>query len=157
MTIVLYVLALIGLFFSLIKSKDKTKKALKKAWKAFERILPQFLVILIIIGLMLSILNAEQISKLIGSGSGAAGVIAASFIGSITLIPAFVAFPLAAALLESGAGYMQIAAFVSTLMIVGIITIPLEIKYFGRKVTIIRNSIGYIFSIIVAIIIGLAM
>ena len=157
MTIVLYVLALTGLIFSLIKSKDKTKKALKKAWKAFERILPQFLVIIIIIGLMLSILNAEQISKLIGSGSGAAGVIAASIIGSITLIPAFVAFPLAAALLESGAGYMQIAAFVSTLMIVGIITMPLEIKYFGRKVTIIRNIIGYIFSIIVAMIIGLAM
>jgi hypothetical protein len=43
----------------------------------------------------------------------------AGLVGSITLIPAFVAFPLAAALLHNGAGIMQIAVFVSTLMMVG--------------------------------------
>lgn len=45
-------------------------------------------------------------------------------IGSITLIPGFVAVPLAAALLKNGAGYMQIATFVSTLMMEMISVIP---------------------------------
>ena len=35
-------------------------------------------------------------------------------------------------------------------MMVGIITIPVEIEYFGKKVTIIRNLLAFIFSFIVA-------
>ena len=76
---------------------------------------------------MLSILAPEQILKVLGSESGWYGTLIATAIGSITLVPIFVAFPLATALLRSGAGYMQIADFVSTLMIVEIVTIPMAI------------------------------
>ncbi|MHB1152495.1 MAG: permease [Eubacteriales bacterium] len=154
MTYVFYSLAVIGLIASLIKSKEKTMMALKKAWKSFENILPQLLSIFIIIGVMLAVLTPDQISMILGSKSGWWGVMAAAFIGAVTLIPGFVAFPLAAALLHSGAGYMQIAAFVSALMMVGIITIPVEVSYFGKKTTILRNSIAFIFSLIVAAVMG---
>jgi Pyruvate/2-oxoacid:ferredoxin oxidoreductase delta subunit len=127
------------------------------AWKSFENILPQFLSILIIIGMMLAILTPEQISKLLGSESGWYGVLIAAVIGSITLIPGFVAFPLAAALLKSGAGYMQIAAFISTLMMVGIVTMPVEISYFGKKATIVRNVAAFGFSFIVALVMGVSL
>lgn len=157
MTITFYALALVGLALSFWKSREKTKMALKKAWKAFENILPQLSAILIIIGITLAVLSPEQISKIIGEESGWIGVFIAATIGSITLIPAFVAFPLAAALLQNGAGYMQIAAFVSTLMMVGIVTIPLEKKYFGMKATIARNSAAFIFSILVAFVMGVAL
>ncbi len=70
MTIALYVIAFAALLASLIKSKEKTGLALKKAWKAFENILPQFLSILLIIGMMLAILTPEQISRFIGKESG---------------------------------------------------------------------------------------
>jgi uncharacterized membrane protein YraQ (UPF0718 family) len=81
----------------------------------------------------------------------------AAVVGAITLIPGFVAFPTARMLIESGAGYMQIGAFVSTLMMVGVVTIPVEIKYFGKKITILRNILAFIFSFIVAFIIGVVM
>jgi hypothetical protein len=61
---------------------------------------------------------------------------------------------MAALLLNSGAGYMQIAVFVSTLMMVGVVTLPVEIKYFGKKVTFLRNLIAFLFSFFVAYIIG---
>lgn len=154
MTITFYALALAGLTISFFKSKEKTILALRKAWKSFENLLPQLLAILIIIGVMLAVLTPEQISKLLGSESGWFGVLAASAIGSITLIPAFIAFPLAAALLQNGAGYMQIAAFVSTLMMVGIVTMPIEKQYFGRKATFTRNISAFIFSLFVALIMG---
>jgi uncharacterized membrane protein YraQ (UPF0718 family) len=153
-TIILYVVTAILLILSLVKSKEKTKLALKKAWKAFENILPQFLSILIIIGIVLSILDAETISNLIGKDSGWIGMIILGVVGAITLVPGFIAFPLAASLLRSGAGYMQIAAFISTLMMVGVVTMPLEIKYFGKKMTFIRNGLAFIFSFGIAIVIG---
>lgn len=156
-TIALYVIAILALIASFIKSKEQTKLVLKKAWKSFENILPQFLTILVIIGIMLAILSPEQISHMIGNESGWIGVLMASIIGAITLIPGFVAFPLAAALLKGGAGYMQIAAFISTLMMVGIVTMPVEIKYFGEKATIIRNTEAFVFSLAVAYVMGVFM
>ena len=56
-------------------------------------------------------------------------MVIAAVVGCITLIPGFVAFPLAASLVKAGAGYGQIAMFVSTLMMVGVATFPLEDVY----------------------------
>ena len=156
-TYIIYGLAVIGLSVSFFKDRQKTKMALTKAWKSFENILPQFLAILVIIGIIFAILSPSTIQVLLGSNSGFLGVIGASLIGAITLIPGFVAFPLAAALLNSGAGYMQITAFVASLMMVGIITLPLEIKTFGKKAAVIRNVSAYAFSLIAALIIGVIL
>ena len=116
--------------------------------------MPQFLAIIFIIGMMLSIVSPQQITQLIGKESGWIGVIVAAVIGAVTLIPGFVAFPLVAALLHSGAGYMQVAAFVSTLMMVGVVTIPLEISYFGNRAAWMRNAMAFVFSLIVAAVVG---
>lgn len=154
---IFYGLAFVLLTISFLKDKDKSVKALKKAWKSFENILPEFLVVILMVGFLLAILNTQTISKIIGAESGWYGTLIAAIIGSLTLIPGFVAFPTAALLLENGAGYMQIAAFVSTLMMVGIITLPIEIKYFSKKAAILRNSMAFVFSIFVAILIGLVV
>lgn len=153
-SISMYSLAIGLTVFSWFKNQKKTKVALKKAWKSFENILPQLSAILLLIGFVLAFLSPSTISYFIGADSGNSGIFLAALLGSVTLIPGFVAFPLAAALLESGAGYMQIGAFVSTLMMVGIVTLPMEISYFGKKAALIRNSLAFVFSILVAFVIG---
>ena len=156
-TYILYALAIIGLAISFFKDRKKTKAALMKAWKAFENILPQLLTVFLILAFALAIFKPETIQTLLGSESGFLGILGAALIGSVTLMPGFVAFPLAAALLKSGAGYMQLAAFVSTLMMVGIITIPVEKKTFGMKATIARNASAFVFSLVVAVVMGVAL
>ena len=153
-TYIFYGLAVIGLAVSFFKNRKKTLLALKKAWKAFENILPQFLVVLLVVGVMLAVLNPQVISKLIGAESGWYGTVIAAVIGAVTLIPAFVAFPMAGMLLNAGAGLMQIGAFVSSLMMVGVVTMPVEMKYFGKKLTIFRNLLAFLFSFVVALIIN---
>lgn len=156
-TYILYGVTVLLLSISFFKDKQKTRLSLKKAWKAFENILPQFLVVILLVGVLLAVLNADVISKMIGSDSGWLGVALAALVGAVTLIPGFVAFPMAAMLLQGGAGYMQIGAFVSALMMVGVVTMPIEIKYFGLKLTIWRNALAFVFSFLVAYIIGLAV
>ena len=107
MTEIFYAAAIILLIVSFIKDKAKTKKALIKAWKVFERILPEFLVVVLLVGVLMAALDTETISKIIGADSGWIGVVLAAVVGSITLIPGFIAFPTAALLLQGGAGYMQ--------------------------------------------------
>ena len=153
----LYLLAVILLMVSYKRDKKKTKMALKKAWKSFENIMPQFLTILVFLGLVLALLSPDIISHLLGQKAGWQGIIIASIIGSITLIPGFIAFPVAAILLKNGAGFAQVAVFVSTLMMVGIVTLPLEIKCIGKKISIMRNMFAYLFSFIVALVIGVVL
>lgn len=112
---------------------------------------------LAIVGLVLTFLSPTTVAGLIGAGTRFVGMIITSLIGAVTLIPGFVAFPLAKSLLERGAGIAQIAVFVSTLMMVGFVTAPLEIRYFGRKVTLLRNGLAYLYSFIVAFIIGVVV
>ena len=157
MTKIFYLVSIIALIISFFKSKEKTKQALKKTWKSFENILPQILAVILIIGMVLTILTPEQIAKVLGGESGIYGVIIAAVIGAITLIPGFVAFPLAAALLHSGGGIAQIAAFVSTLMMVGLVTMPIESEYFGKKITFWRNGLAFIFSLVIAGIMGMVI
>jgi uncharacterized membrane protein YraQ (UPF0718 family) len=156
-TIIFYSVALGLLIFSFLKDREKTKLALKKAWKSFENIMSQMLGMIGSIGVILAFLSAEVISKIIGQSSGWIGVALAAIVGSITLIPAFVAFPLASILLHNGAGYMQLSAFVSTLTMVGVLTLPLEIKFFGKKFTIMRNLLAFGLSFVVAFVMGIVM
>ncbi|WP_084757907.1 permease [Defluviitalea phaphyphila] len=149
-----YAVMIILLIISFLKDKQKTKKALKKAWKSFDNILPQILGITMLVGILLAVFNTEFVSSIIGEESGWFGIILSAIVGAITLIPGFVAFPMSDMLLKNGAGYMQIGAFISTLMMVGIVTIPVEIKYFGKKLTVARNILAFIFSFLVAYIIG---
>ena len=155
--LVFYLLALGLLVFSLTKDRGKTMEALRKAWKSFENILPQFLSIIVLVSLLLAAINPETISGLIGKSSGWFGVFIASVVGSVTLIPGLLAFPTAALLLQGGAGYMQLGAFISTLMMVGVVTLPVEMSVFNRKTALMRNLLAYVFSLFVALVIGAVM
>ena len=156
-TLVLYIAAIALFSLSAIKDRKKTKMALLKGIKALEGILPQLLVVLVAVALILAIFNAETISRFLGTGSSWIGVIIAALVGAITLIPGFVAFPAAGELLRSGAGTLQIAAFVSSLMMVGVITLPMEIKYFGKRAAIARNVIAFVFSFVAALFVAWAV
>lgn len=153
-SIILYSLSFLLLLISFFKSKDKTLKAIKIASKAFENIMPQFLGIIITIGILLAFLNPATISKIIGSSSGFLGVFISAILGSITMMPTFVAFSTGNTLLLNGAGYSQVAALISTLTMVGIITFNLESKFIGKKGAFFRNLTAFIFAFIVALFIG---
>ena len=154
-SIILYSISILLFVASLSKDKTKTKKAVISALKSFENIMPQFLTIIILVGFILSILDTKTISSIIGNESGFFGVALSSIIGSITMMPTFVAFSTSEALLESGAGYPQVAALVSTLTMVGIMTFSLESQYIGKKAALFRNLIAFVFSFIVALFVGM--
>ncbi|SRR4030042_333783 len=147
-------IAFIWLIFSLIKDKNKTKESLKIALRTFIKILPMIIIIIIFIGFLLGFLPPDMISRIIGEQAGVLGILITAVLGSILFIPALISFPLAASLLNSGASIMSVAAFITTLTMVGIMTLPLEIKEMGKKITMLRNVFSFIFAIIIALIIG---
>jgi uncharacterized membrane protein YraQ (UPF0718 family) len=151
----LYLLVGVGLAISFIASREKTFRALKIAAKRFLTILPAFLTMLILVSVVLYLLPDEVIATYLGIDDRFVGTFFASLLGSITLMPGFIAFPLCGILLAKGVPYMVLSAFTTTLMMVGVLTYPVESAYLGAKVTVIRNALGLLTALVVAAATGL--
>ncbi|MCR4427245.1 MAG: permease [Firmicutes bacterium] len=156
-TKVLYVVSAFFLAVSLWRDKDRTWLALMKALKAFLTLLPDLSVVLGLVGLILTFLSPDFVAGLIGAETGLFGMLITSVVGAVTLMPGFVAFPLAKSLLDRGAGIMQVTVFVSTLMMVGFVTAPLETRYFNKRITLLRNGLAYLFSFAAAAVVGMVV
>ncbi len=142
------------LLLSFLFDCSKTIKALFMAYKRFIFISPSFLAMLIFVSILLFIFPQEKIIMYLSYGNYTVNIILAALVGSITVMPGFVAFPLAGILKNSGISFTIIAAFTTTLMMVGTLTFPVEATYLGKKVTLIRNAISFIIALIIALLIG---
>lgn len=141
------------LILSLIKNKEKTISALRIALKKFTSILSIFLLVMAGFALIVTFVPTELLQKYIGIESGIKGIALSLGLGSISVMPGFVAFPLCAALKGKGISYYIIAAFSLSLMNVGIVTFPIEKKFLGLSVALLRNLIALIVCIIAVIIV----
>jgi len=155
MQYLIYIVAGLALVISLIASRQKTLQALKIAARRFVNILPAFLIVLILVSIVLFLMPEKVITSYLGSENKFFAVLFASFFGSITLMHGFITFPLCGILLKKGVLYMVLSAFSTTLMLVGVVTYPVEKSYFGTKVTIIRNVICFFIALVIAVITGI--
>ncbi len=151
---ILYIITGLTLFISLMTNRQKTFAALKIAYKKMMGIIPAFLSMLILISIVLYFVPDHVIIHYLGKNDLFGGVVLAALFGSVTLMPGFITFPLCGILLEKGVSYTVLSAFTTTLMMVGILTFPIEKEYFGTKVTVIRNAISLMIALIVALSIG---
>ncbi len=154
---VLILLTLISVVYSWFANKEKTKQGLRTGLMMFLNILPIILVVIALLSVTLYFLPNEIIVHYFGKSAGFFSYVMAAIIGSIVLIPGFIAYPLAGMLLKNGVSYPVVAIFITTLLMVNVITLPLEAKYFGLKVAVLRNSLCFIGAIIIGFIISLIM
>jgi len=147
-------MALAALIVAFATDREKAKLSLKMSAKAFMRITPAILIMTLLIGLTLGFLTSGDISRFIGDQSGIGGVLLIGAVGALLHIPALIAFPLGGSLLDNGASVTAVAAFITTLTMVGIITLPIEIKELGRKMALLRNGLSFIVAIVIAFIMG---
>jgi uncharacterized membrane protein YraQ (UPF0718 family) len=136
---------------SLIASRKKTLRALRIGLRRFLNLVPRFAVMLIFVSLALFFISDEVIIKYLGVENKYLGLMTASFMGSVTIMPGSITFPLAGILLTKEVPYMVLAGFTTTLMMVGVLTYPVEKAFLGSKVTIIRNVISFFIALCIAI------
>jgi len=113
--------------------------------------------IIFIIGIVLTFIPPESIKSVLGSENTALATLVAAVAGSVTLIPAFVAFPLVGSFVDVGASIVPAVAFLTTLTMVGIVTFPLEKKEFGFKFALIRNVLSFVMALIIAAAMGVLL
>jgi len=143
------------LALSFFADRGKTLLGLKKGTKMFLNIVPALLTVLILVSVFLNVVPTHLLTAWLGQGTGWTGIVSAALLGSVSLIPGFIAFPLGAILVRSGVSYQVIAVFVTTLMMVGVLTLPLEAKYFGWRVSILRNLLSFFGALLIGLLMGI--
>lgn len=151
--IVIYGLAVSLTIASAVFNIDKTKQGIKKGFKAFIRLMPVLIPLFMFVGILMTLVNPNLISRMLGEESGLLGVIMGLIVGSVTFMPPFVAFPLGRELLDSGAAYPQVAGFLVTLMSVGVVYFAAESIFFSKKAALVRNLISFAGAIVVVLIV----
>jgi uncharacterized membrane protein YraQ (UPF0718 family) len=151
----LYIVTAVLVLVSFFADRGKTLAGIKTGIKKLRKILPNYLKLLILIAVVLFFAE-ELIVTWLGQENGAMGLLAGMLMGSITMMPGFIAYPLSGILVDRGVMYMAVAGFVTTLMMVGVLTYPVEKEYMGAKATIIRNIVSFVIAGIIALAIGVA-
>ena len=91
-------------------------------------------------------------TRTLGGEVSALHVVIAAVAGTVAMIPNIIGIPLIASLVDSGASYTTAAAFLTTLLMVGFITMPMEIRELGLRFALLRAGLSLIAVIGIALV-----
>jgi len=148
----IYLIVALGLMaISFIKEKQRTKEALKATFKILYTILPVLIFVFVLMGLIQAYVSRETIAAILGKETGVMGILYAELVGSVVLFLPSAVFPFGGYLHDNGAAYGPIAGFVFTAILIGVTTLPLELKLLGKRFTIARNIFTFVIAFFLAL------
>jgi len=155
-TVILIGMTALAYALSLAASRTRTRAALRIGWRSLLGILPGLLGMVGAVGLVLALLPPDALSRLFRQ-SGPGGFLLIALTGSLVSMPAPVAFPLAGTLVRLGASLASVAAFITTLTMVGVVSAPLEIQHFGARFTLARQSLSFLLALAIGMLMGMVL
>jgi uncharacterized membrane protein YraQ (UPF0718 family) len=153
--LILYIITAVLLVMSAAASPGKTGRALQIALSRFLGIVPAFAVMLVLVAVALYLVPNDLMVKILARENKWVAMASATGLGSVSIMPGFIAFPLCGILRDKGALYMVLSAFSTTLMLVGVASFPMEKAYLGARLALLRNLAGLGIAIAVALATGL--
>ena len=154
--------ALVGIVLALLalsawKSRPKTNKALKIGAKQFWNVLPFFVAVFGLIGLLEVLLTPKMVQAWLGSGSGLLAPLYAAIFGGMATGPPAAVFPLGQYLLSQHASVAAVSTLLIAWVAVGTVTLPAEIRFFGARFALSRWALAFVLSIALGLTMGVFM
>ena len=112
---------------------------------------PLLIAAFVVAGLVQVMISQEMIDRWLGSGSGWRGIMLACLGGALIPGGPYVYYPIAGALLQSGAGLGVLVSFITAKNLWSVSRLPYEFAILGTQLTLIR----FIITLIVPPILGL--
>jgi len=116
-------------------------------WVAF----PSILGVILLISLMLAVIP-KTFYILIFSKNIWLDIIIGGIAGSISAGNPITSYIIGGELLSQGVNLLVVTIFIVTWVTVGLIQLPAEIMFFGKKFAIYRNLLSFLFAIVVSLI-----
>ena len=154
-TIIIGVIAIALFIVAYLKGGGEHILGLKEAGNILLQILPLLIFAFIIAGIIKVLIPTEMISKWVGAESGFRGIMIGTVVGGLTPGGPYTAMPIAAGLLQAGAGIGTMVAFMTGWSLWAFTRLPLEIGIMGWKFTGIRLACTFFFPVVAGLIANL--
>ncbi len=125
-------------------------KSFHKALKSFANMVPVLIGVVLLIGLFRVYITPAMISSVF-TGEIFQDTVVGSVVGSISAGNPITSYIIGGELLKEGVSLFAVTAFVTAWVTVGVIQMPAEASALGKRFSFLRNSLGFLFSIMVAI------
>jgi uncharacterized membrane protein YraQ (UPF0718 family) len=112
--------------------------------------LPILFGVILLIGLFKVYISSSFISSVF-TGELFRDTFLGSIIGSISAGNPITSYIIGGELLKEGVSLFAVTAFITAWVTVGVIQMPVEASVLGKRFSILRNGLGFLFSLIVAI------
>jgi hypothetical protein len=116
------------------------------------RELPLLLAAFLIAGMVQTLVTKKMVKRWLGASSGWRGILLACLGGALIPGGPYVYYPIAAALMHSGAGLGVLIAFVTAKNLWSVSRLPLEFALLGSNLTLARYSLTFIIPPILGIV-----
>lgn len=104
-------------------------------------VIPLLLAAFLLAGLVRTLVSREVVERWLGSSSGWRGIILACLGGALLPGGPYVYYPIAGAMLQSGAGLGVLMAFITAKNLWSVPRLPYEFAFLGTRLTLIRYGL----------------
>ena len=133
------------------RNLNGNKQAFFNTTRAFKKSLPILMGVLMLLALA-DALIPKQTYRLIFSGNWFFDPLMGAVLGSISGGNALTSYIIGGELRHQGVSMMAITAFIVSWVTVGIIQLPAEAVMLGKRFAIVRNTVSFCTSILIAIV-----
>lgn len=129
--------------------KSDIKKAFKKTFGTIKTALPMIVGVLLLISLVNSLFQGEYVKLF--TGNYLLDPLLGAMLGSVSFGIPITSYVAGGELLKEGVSLLAVTAFVLAWTTVGVMMLPIEIRAFGRKFALLRNSLNFVSAIVIAV------
>lgn len=147
-TIVMGVIAGGLVLYAYLQGEGKHVAGLSAAAKMTVEILPLLVFALIVAGMVPILLDKAMVARWVGQESGLRGILIGTVAGCLSPGGPFVALPVAAGLMRSGASVGTLVAYVTSWSVLGFSRWPLEVGILGWRFVAIRVTCSFLLPLI---------
>jgi len=128
----------------------KLKSALKNAAKTLYVISPMLLAVIGLVGLFKTFVTPQMLHTLF-NGNGLHDMLMGVGFGGVSVGQPFLSYIIGGELLDEGASFYGVTAFILSFVTLGIVQLPMEFSIFGFRFALARNLLSLIFAFVISI------
>jgi len=131
-------------------SPSNIHASLKKTARTFLQALPVIVGMLLLTSHALSLFSPEQAARYFGRNDWVDALLATA-VGSIAAGPPLASYLLGGELRAGGVSLVAVTALVVSWVTVGVVQLPAEALFLGRRFALVRNLVSFVFTLLVAL------
>ncbi len=112
-------------------------------------IAPMLLSVIGLIGLF-KVYVTPQMLKTLFNGATLHDMLVGTAVGGISVGQPFLSYIIGGELLDQGASFYGVTAFILSFVTLGVVQLPMELGIFGARFTVVRNLLSLLFAFLVA-------